>query len=93
MEKGNEKNRRVRKGITIGLYIIAGLFAIGAIQFIFDSDPTNDMIGSYFTLGILGVGIIIRMLKELWAGKKKAALMEILFIVVVGAVIAWAMLG
>ncbi|WP_270182295.1 hypothetical protein [Alkalihalobacillus sp. CinArs1] len=89
MENGKQEYSKNKKGLLITLYIMGGIFAIGAIQFTFDADHTNDMIGSYFTLGIVAVGIVSQMLKELWAGRKKGAMMELLFAFVVGAVVVW----
>ncbi|MCA0985676.1 hypothetical protein [Guptibacillus algicola] len=93
MKNGKQEYTKSKKGLLLAFYIIGGIFAIGAIQFTFDSDHTNDMIGSYFTLGIVADGMIIQMLKELWAGRMKAAMMELLFTFVFGAAIVWALMG
>lgn len=93
MENGKQNYTKSKKRFLMALYVVCGLFFIGFIQFNFDTDHTNNIIASYFTLGIVAVGILIRMLKEFWAGRKKAALMELLFTVILGAVIVWALVG
>lgn len=82
MERENKKSKMIRKGVTIGFNIICGLAIVGAFQMIFDSNHLNDYLAGFFLLIFWMFLSLKRMVIDVWNGKKKSALIHLLFTIV-----------
>lgn len=83
--KENHKGKKLRK-ILMGL-IYAALI-IGAIQFLFDSDPFNDIAGSGFLLLFWFIRMVDSSLKNLADGQKNLAMLNIGLSIIAGIAVA-----
>ncbi len=83
--KENRQGKKLRK-IVMGL--INAAFFIGAIQFLFDSDPFNDYIGWGFLLTFWFIRLLLTGLKNIADGRKNLAMLNIGLSLIAGIAVA-----